>query len=237
MTSVSAKARGSRQLSDELVEFFDNRYNIVSMLKVLRKERKDGTVSLRLLDYFVVNYAEEYSVAFPHPQTNTLFEVYKSYESCMKTYHKAFFDPFRRGREEDRLDFEFSLDSLGSVDSVDSVDTTLAQLNFFRWIIENGILNYVEENQEAISVAMREHLKRPRDANGSTTLVVPSGDQSTTTTVVTNGTTLTTQTSMMEISLGMVPRRRRSKRGAKESDRIPARRTPLNGKRSYTITV
>ena len=34
------------------------------------------------------------------------------------------------------------------------METTIGQLNFFRWIIENNILNYIEKNIEDINKDM-----------------------------------------------------------------------------------
>jgi hypothetical protein len=229
----------ARSLSEELISFFEQPQHVTQMLKVLRKKRKDDSVSLRMLDFFVVNYAAEFNVAFPHPITGHTFEVYRSYEQYMKTYHKAFFDPFRRGAEEDRLDFEFT----AADGSRDALDTTLAQLNFFRWIIHNGILHYVEQHHKVICTAMKEHGKRPREAVRISCVkedklsILKEHDQGIQGDQVEDdeNTSASTSTSFMEVRLGIIPRRRRQSRRSSVEDRAPARRTPLNGRKSYVV--
>ena len=34
------------------------------------------------------------------------------------------------------------------------METTLGQLNFFKWAIENGVINYIENNYQAIEADM-----------------------------------------------------------------------------------
>eukprot|EP00798_Chlamydomonas_sp_ICE-L_P009688 gene9688-8516_t len=79
-------------------------------------------ISLRLIDWFVTNYAKTHNV--------------------LKAYSKQQFDPFRR---RDRILFHY-----GS----ENIETTVGQLNFFRWMIENRILEYVEEHVDEIEADM-----------------------------------------------------------------------------------
>ena len=61
----------------------------------------------------------------------------------MKAYSKKRFDPFCRW---DRLTIPYKNDSL--------METTIGQLNFFRWIIENNILDYIKKNLDDINKDM-----------------------------------------------------------------------------------
>lgn len=89
-------------------------------------------VSLRLVDWFVTNYSKKHNViltrAPPHPHIN----VYMNYRAQLKAYSKQQFDPFRR---RDRVLFYYEPDA--------AVETTIGQLNFFRWMLQNDILDYV----------------------------------------------------------------------------------------------
>ena len=67
------------------------------------------------------------------------FIVHMNYKSQQKAYSKKQFDPFCR---RDRINFFY--------DKNNSITTTVGQLNFFRWAIQNNILEYIEENIENI---------------------------------------------------------------------------------------
>jgi hypothetical protein len=69
--------------------------------------------------------------------------VYIGYRAQLNAYSKNAFDPFRR---RNRIGFIFP-------DGTE-VETTIGQLNFFRWIINNNILQYVENNFDVIEADM-----------------------------------------------------------------------------------
>ena len=99
-------------------------------------------ISLRLIDWFVTNYAKKKGTVITWTQEDgTLFHfnVYMSYRLQLKAYSKQQFDPFRR---RDRILFYFNKD--------DSVETTIGQLNFFRWVVQNQILTYIGEHKDKI---------------------------------------------------------------------------------------
>ena len=65
------------------------------------------------------------------------FEVFSNYKAQLKSLNKKNFDPFCRRR---RIKFYYGLNNN------DSIDTTVGQLDFFKWAIENYILEYIEQN-------------------------------------------------------------------------------------------
>ena len=66
------------------------------------------------------------------------------YNLSLKTYRKVFFDCFRRNKR-------ISFDKHGL-----KLQTTIAQLRFFRTIIDYGVLDYVTIHLEEIESAMAE---------------------------------------------------------------------------------
>jgi hypothetical protein len=76
------------------------------------------------------------------------FIVYLRYRSQLKSYNKANFDPFCRN---DRI--------TGWGENKDIV-TTIGQLNFFRWAIENRVLEYINNNLEEIETDMNMNIKK-----------------------------------------------------------------------------
>ena len=60
------------------------------------------------------------------------FNTYQSYKSQLKSYSKKKFDPFCRRQ---RIEFEYEQGK--------KIETTVGQLNFFKWAIENLIIDYI----------------------------------------------------------------------------------------------
>ncbi len=118
-----------------------------------------SNVSLRLLDWFVTNYAKKKNVMIPVQGKNGsthLLNVYLSYRAQLKAYSKQHFDPFRR---RDRINYRYTENN--------SIETTIGQLNFFRWVIENNILEYIEEHAHEIETDMM--FSKSRQTRRSTT--------------------------------------------------------------------
>lgn len=131
-----------------LQEFYSRPGNLERVLPVLRSE---SAVSLRLVDWFVTNYAKKHNVSYLLGQRN--FLVYFHYKRELKAYSKRVFDPFCR---RERILFQ----ARGHEPFV----TTIGQLNFFRWALEKGIMEYVEANRATVEADMnrsiREHYAR-----------------------------------------------------------------------------
>jgi len=129
-----------------LREFFNDKKNIQKMLKILHGESE---ISLRILDWFTTNYSKKYNISYDFKYNSNLqkFIVYLEYKSQLKAYSKKEFDPFCR---RERIMFQ---EKEGN-----EFTTTVGQLNFFRWAIENKILDYVEENFDKISKDMNQSI-------------------------------------------------------------------------------
>lgn len=129
--------------------------NIDRMNQVLR----GNDASLRTIEWFVTHYAKVNDVVVSC--SGGPINVYHSYRSALKTYSKEQFDPFRR---HERILFRFG------GEAEDEIETTVGQLNFFKWAIETGVLNYIRENRHSIDRAMLDAgvSKRARVSDAST---------------------------------------------------------------------
>ena len=122
----------------------------------------EGTsnISLRLIDWFVTNYAKQHNISYI--LAGQEFLVYNNYKSQLKAYSKKLFDPFCR---RERIMFQLPGYPL--------FQTTVGKLNFFRWAIERGVLKYIEDNLATIEAAMnasaRELQKARKAASASST--------------------------------------------------------------------
>jgi hypothetical protein len=133
-------------LMKNLMEFYKNRENIDKMMYIINGESK---ISLRIVDWFVTNFAKKYYTVFEIDSKNQQnnhpirFKVYNEYKLKLKAYSKKKFDPFCRW---ERITIPY--------DSEKYMETTIGQLNFFKWAIENKIIEYIKENYTMIEEDM-----------------------------------------------------------------------------------
>ena len=88
-------------------------------------------------------------------------DVHLNYKTQLKSFSKKQFDPFRR---DERILFEYDNEKKLTL------TTTVGQLNFFRWVIKNNILSYIEKNFKSIekdmnSVTKKNRMKYLKDKN------------------------------------------------------------------------
>lgn len=126
-----------------LEKFYSNSVHLERVKEIL-----NGTshLSLRLIDWFVTNYAKKYNVAYIS-KTQKHVIVYLSYKSHLKAYSKKMFDPFCRWKRIKFHDFE----------------TTVGQLNFFEWAISDDVLDYLEKNHEEVHRDMETRLHETKE--------------------------------------------------------------------------
>ena len=158
-----------------LTRFFCQTENIDKLKNILDGKSK---LSLRLVDWFVTNYSKKNLVMYnlkkmkrnallnkEKKQENNIeikddcseadsgveleeqeyfsdyFNVFSDYRGQLKSLNKKNFDPFCR---RERIKFFY-----GKADD-DYIITTVGQLNFFKWSIENYILEHIEANMKEI---------------------------------------------------------------------------------------
>ena len=134
-------------LMQSLINFFTNRNNLDQVIPIITGKSE---ISLRILDWFVTNYSKKNNVHYQVELENKVknFIVYLDYKSQLKAYSKKQFDPFCRRERISFIDHDNN-----------ELITTVGQLNFFRWAIENNILDYIKENYEIIENDMNNSLR------------------------------------------------------------------------------
>jgi hypothetical protein len=122
-------------LLNNLLQFYEsNIHYLDKMLGIINGESK---ISLRIVDWFATNYAKKYYTVYDISLDEGIkrFKVYNDYKLKLKAYSKKRFDPFCRW---DRICIPYKNGT--------SIQTTIGQLNFFKWAIENKLLDYIDEN-------------------------------------------------------------------------------------------
>ena len=113
------------------------------MEKILPIINGQSPLSLRLIDWFATNYSKKNYAVYNIKKRNgeeRRFKVYIDYKLKLKAYSKKRFDPFCRW---ERINIPYKENT--------EIQTTIGQLNFFRWALENKILDYIEKNVDAIN--------------------------------------------------------------------------------------
>jgi hypothetical protein len=123
---------------------FNSNNNLDKMLRIITGTSK---ISLRIVDWFATNYAKKFYTIYTIEKTTDnitrRFKVYDDYKLKLKAYSKKRFDPFCRW---ERINIPYSNDRF--------IETTIGQLNFFKWALENKVIEFVEQNYELIEKDM-----------------------------------------------------------------------------------
>jgi hypothetical protein len=119
-----------------LQKFYKRDNNLKKMLDIINGESR---ISLRIVDWFATNYAKKNFSVYTVVRNGMTerFNVYRDYKLKLKAYSKKRFDPFCRW---ERINIPY-----GEKDD-QYIQTTIGQLNFFKWAIENDVIRYIEEN-------------------------------------------------------------------------------------------
>ena len=117
-------------------------------------------ISLRILDWLVTNYSKKFNSNFTIGKG--VLYIYKDYKNQLKSYSKKLFDPFcrRERRKINKHTLELIKDDSVIGDDINVLTTTVGQLNFFRWAIENKILDYAVKNIDDIELDMNTSIKK-----------------------------------------------------------------------------
>lgn len=123
-----------------LQSFYTNRSDLKEILVLFEGE---SIMSLRLIDWFVTNYAKSHNISYIHK--NQEFFVYIDYKNQLKAYSKKLFDPFCR---RERIMFQMK--------DIPAFITTVGKLNFFRWAIEKGVIDFIKMNLTEVEKEMNQ---------------------------------------------------------------------------------
>ena len=138
-------------LLDNLLNYYDKSDLLEKMLSIINGESK---ISLRIVDWFSTNYAKKNYTVY-HLKNGKRFKVYIDYKLKLRAYSKKRFDPFCRW---DRIIIPYK-------DGI-SIQTTIGQLNFFKWAIDNLVIDYIKHNYKDIEEDMNTSYNRQNKKKG-----------------------------------------------------------------------
>jgi len=148
-------------LKIKLIEFYKNKDNLNVLLPIILQQT---TISLRSLDWFVTNYCKKYNINYTLFKNgeDIVYFPFKSYKSQLKAYSKKFCDPFCR-RERVIFDYQnniiINFNPTVKLGHKEYIITTIGQLNFFKFAIQDTIIDYALKNITDIETDMNSTLK------------------------------------------------------------------------------
>jgi hypothetical protein len=141
-------------LLNSLDKFYKNEQHFQTFTSIIKKQ---SIISLRIIDWFVTKYTKENNTWYMH--NNKPFYVHLEYKNKLKGLNKQRFDSCKRKYNKDNVSFLFK----------ETVETTVGQLNYFRWAIDNGIIDYIEKNYVKLNNILN---TKQKHENGITTITV-----------------------------------------------------------------
>lgn len=156
-------------LMQNLIDYYKDSSKLYRMIGIINGE---SNISLRLVDWFVTNYAKMYFTVYEIPininsSVITRFKVYHDYKLKLKAYSKKRFDPFCRW---ERIQFPY--------DENNSIETTIGQLNFFKWAFDNGIIEHIQANFSLIEKDMNTRNSTSKSKQSRSSVISDSTDES-----------------------------------------------------------
>ena len=146
---------------DFIVRWLQDFYNQPGRLEqIIPILKGDSPVSLRLIDWFATNYSKKFNVSYA--LEGKPFMVHFHYKRELKAYSKRLFDPFCR---RERISFQVR-------GQTPIEETTVGQLNFFRWALEKGVVDYILEHiadiEKDMNTSFREHYSKEPESKTPT---------------------------------------------------------------------
>lgn len=137
------------------LEYLNNYYNTLDetdlnvIMNILNPKLNTITnkISLRFIEWVVIHYCAKYKISINRltgeiipvniknvsfVNNTNIINIYNNYKVQLKTYSKEYFDLFKRQK---RIEY--------TLKNKQKIITTLAQLNFLKWIFENNIIKYI----------------------------------------------------------------------------------------------
>ena len=142
-------------LLNKLLQFYNKNNNLEKMLNIINGKSK---ISLRIVDWFATNYSKKNYTVYQIEKDNIFerFKVYNDYKLNLKAYSKKRFDPFCRW---ERITIPYKDNT--------HIQTTLGQLNFFKWALENKVVEFIEDNYDMIDADMNMRNSSSKSKNNS----------------------------------------------------------------------
>lgn len=123
--------------------FFQISENFEKMKNILDKNKRTS-LSLRLIDFAVVTWSKEANVYFLRKRDGKIICIYRAYKDMLSHYAKKYLDPFKRHQKITLQYYD------APTQTIRPFETTVGQMCFFKWLIDEDILDFIEKNSAAV---------------------------------------------------------------------------------------
>lgn len=166
-------------LLGKLLRFYkSNDQHLVDLASI---SSQNTIISLREMDFLVTKYSKKSKICYNLPD-GRLFNLNLDYKAQLRGHSKKRFDPFcRLGDKNDSgrlgrffIDFETKTPEFLSEKTPEELEeyrsrktgvvTNVGQMNFFRWAINNKVVEYCFTNKNSIVEVMDEEYKSKKKA-------------------------------------------------------------------------
>jgi hypothetical protein len=107
-----------------LLKFFTKK-RLISVYEIIENK---NPISIRKIEWFISTYCKNNDIEY------NKINIYDSYKNeQLRSYSKQYFDFFRRKKTFQLI-----------IDKNRTLNTTVAQLNFFKWMIKNNLIDFVK---------------------------------------------------------------------------------------------
>jgi len=140
--------------------FFSNNQKYVhDLIDIIDGRSK---ISIRILDWFITNYSKKNGTFYKLKINGNeeYFYVNNEYKNQLYGYSKKYFDAYCR-RKKIMYIYRYINDK--NVKEKIVFILTIAQLNFFQWVLKNKIITYVDKHFNEIKADMKETLKKNKE--------------------------------------------------------------------------
>lgn len=150
MSSLSPVVESrSEVLLRSLLRFYSSPHRLRVLTDVLSGKTK---ISLRTLDWLCTNYAKKHNTVYS--RGGATVNLHLEYKSRLKAFSKVWFDPFQRRTRIELTDADGG-----------RIETTTGQLNFFRFAISCGVVDYALAHASAIEADMLRAIQKRQASN------------------------------------------------------------------------
>ena len=144
MESLSLR---ERLVFHAVVAYFTQRPN--DLMTLSRIVKRHDSVSLRFINVCVTVLSHRHGL-----RTREGVLIWKSYKASLRVYQQKLFDPFCRSKfvyvNCRDMTFTYQAERNHTCAGADEFVSSLSQLIYFRWLISQNILAFIEENVDAL---------------------------------------------------------------------------------------
>lgn len=150
MSSIEYDSQEQFLYFEDLHDFFKIKKNADTVVNILTGK---SDITLRLIEWFLKRYSKNHNVCYllPHPIKNNppiMTNIHRYYMETSKLFSDKRFGIFCR-----RIRISVPM----GPENEYQTETNIAQLNFFKWVISNRVIEYMENNYSSISYDMYSH--------------------------------------------------------------------------------